>query len=271
MNSLRVLLVDDEPLAIRGLELRLASHEDIEIVGHAGNGREAIKAIHELKPDLVFLDIQMPGLDGFAVVRALLGSDVLPMFVFVTAFEAHAIAAFEAHALDYLLKPVEPTRLEIALRRARETREALSALERTRRLADMMEKIDPHAREAIAGALEGQDREAMAGGWLTRIPIRDRGRVTIVATSDIDYIDAAGDYLCIHVGDETHILRETMKAMERRLDPAQFQRIHRSAIVNLDRVKEVRPHVNGECFLTLLSGAVLKVSRSYRAVATRLT
>lgn len=267
MSAIRVLLVDDEPLAIRGLVIRLEQIGDVEVVGHSVNGREAIRMIRELRPDLVLLDIQMPGLDGFAVIRSLLGAEQMPLIIFVTAFDRYAIEAFEAHALDYLLKPVEQSRLEQAILRARQSLKARNALDRNRRLAEMMEEIDTPDRADIVALLEGE--RTGDDPYPSRLSIRDRGRIAIIAVSDIEYIDAAGDYLCLHVGGETHILRETMKAMERRLDPALFKRIHRSAIVNLDRIEAVRPHANGECFLTLKSGAELKVSRSYKGVVAR--
>ncbi|RMD86596.1 MAG: DNA-binding response regulator [Alphaproteobacteria bacterium] len=267
--SIRTLLVDDEPLALRGLEIRLSAIDDVEIVGTAANGREAIRAIRELRPDLVLLDIQMPGLDGFAVVRALLGTEELPLFIFVTAFDRYAIEAFEAHALDYLLKPVEEARLQHTVHLARERLAAKRALEQNARLKALLAGLDPPSRDALAAALE-DEVASDTSPYERQLRIRDRGRIVIVDVRDIDYIDAAGDYMCVHVGDETHVLRETMKALEQRLDPARFQRIHRSAIVNLERVAEVRPHANGECFLTLRSGQELKVSRSYKSVVMRL-
>ena len=266
--TIRTLLVDDEPLALRGLEIRLSAIADVEIVGTCANGRDAIRTIRARRPDLVFLDIQMPGLDGFAVVRALLGMPEQPLFIFVTAFDRYAIDAFETHALDYLLKPVDEARLLETVHLARERLAAARALEQNARLKALLAKMDGPAQDAAAAILA--DTEPPGGrAYERRLHIRDRGRIIIVDVDEIDYIDAAGDYMCVHVGDDTHVLRETMKALERRLDPARFQRIHRSAIVNLERIAEVRPHANGECFLKLRSGHELKVSRSYKSVVMR--
>lgn len=266
--TIRALLVDDEPLAIRGLTIRLGEFEDIEIIGTAANGREAVKVIKDLKPDLVFLDIQMPGFDGFAVLRALAGEAVMPLVVFVTAFDQYALDAFEAHALDYLLKPVEPERLKEAIHRARENMAQRTAVEQNAKIVELIETMDGEPIEALAALMDGTE-DVKDDRFDPHLRIKDRGHITIVPVADVDYVDAAGDYMCIHVGDKTHILRETMKTMEKRLDPKTFQRIHRSAIVNLDKVKEVRPHSNGECFLTLENGTELKVSRSYKDVVGR--
>ncbi|RMF14582.1 MAG: DNA-binding response regulator [Alphaproteobacteria bacterium] len=268
-RCLRVLLVDDEPLALEGLKLRLAGTEDVEIVGCANNGRAAIRAVGEHRPDVMLLDIQMPGIDGLAVVRALMGRPDMPLVIFVTAFDEYAIEAFRTHALDYLLKPVEEERLAEALAHARERLGERRSSERLARLAALIDSLDPESRPIVEALLD-DDALAEDTAYLRRLSIKDRGRITIVEAHEIDYIDAAGDYLCIHVGDQTHILRETMKAMEAKLDPRRFQRIHRSAIVNLDRVRAIEPHGNGECFLLLDNGRRLKVSRSYKAVAMRL-
>ncbi|MGF1605882.1 MAG: LytR/AlgR family response regulator transcription factor [Rhodothalassiaceae bacterium] len=266
MSVIRTLLVDDEPLALRGLAIRLEPYRDVEIAGQAANGREAIKMIRELKPDLVFLDIQMPGFNGFEVIKALVGQ-YLPLFVFVTAYDQYALEAFQAHALDYLLKPVEEQRLADAMARVREVRAQRAAVEQQARLVELVETLEGEPRTALTAILHN---EAPAQGrYDSQLHIKDRGIITRVDVADIDYIDAARDYMCIHVGDITHILRETMKQMEARLDPAVFQRIHRSTIVNLDRVREVHPHANGECFLVLHSGRELKVSRSYKSVVGR--
>jgi two-component system, LytTR family, response regulator len=263
--KIRTLLVDDETLAIQGLELRLAPFDDVEIVGRASNGREAIRAIRTEKPDLVFLDIQMPGFDGFSVVGAL--ADVEPpLFVFVTAFGQHALRAFEAQAVDYLMKPVEPERLATTLERVRKILAERGAAEEAGRLAARLAEVDPESAEPgpqAAAAAAGADRFERV------INVKDQGQIFRVDVGSIEKIDAAGDYMCVTTADQTLILRETMKDLERRLDPRKFQRVHRSTIVNLDNVKQVRPHTNGECFLTLASGATVKVSRSYREVVAR--
>ncbi|QMW22648.1 LytR/AlgR family response regulator transcription factor [Sandaracinobacteroides saxicola] len=261
--SIRTLLVDDESLAIQGLELRLQPFDDVEIVGRATNGREAIRAIRTEKPDLVFLDVQMPGFDGFSVVGAL--ADVEPpLFVFVTAFSDHAIRAFEAQAVDYLMKPVEPERLAQTMERVRKVLNEKRGAMEAERLAARLAEVDPDAVVELAPALEtGADRFERV------INVKDQGQIFRVEVDRIEKIDAAGDYMCLTTADQTLILRETMKDLERRLDPRKFQRVHRSTIVNLDNVKQVKPHTNGECFLTLASGATVKVSRSYREVVAR--
>lgn len=264
MSGLRIMLVDDEPLAIEGLALRLEAVDDIEIVARCRNGREAIRAIRDSAPDLVLLDIEMPGLGGLDVVRAFLGDPAMPLFVFVTAFDRYAVAAFETHAIDYLLKPVETSRLEMALRTARERLAERAALGQNARLRDLL--------LSLTGERSGLGEiDAAAGepGYATRLEIRDRGRTLLVEVASISHIEAAGDYLCIHAGGETHVMRETMKAMERRLDPMHFRRIHRSAIVNLEHIRELVPHRNGESFLTLQSGVRLKVSRSCKSAVAQ--
>lgn len=267
MSEIKTLLVDDEPLALRGLEIRLEPFNDITIVGQAENGREAIKQIRSQRPDLVFLDIQMPGFNGFEVIRALVG-DYMPIIVFVTAYDQYALEAFQAHALDYLLKPVEEVRLAEAIGRVRDVRAQRMAVEQQAKLVELIETMDGAPKSALTAILD-QEVPPAPGRYEAQLNIKDRGVITRVPVDQIDYIDAARDYMCIHVGETTHILRETMKQMEQRLDPAIFQRIHRSTIVNLERVKEVHPHANGECFLILQSGRELKVSRSYKTVVGR--
>lgn len=266
MKRIRTIIVDDEPLAIRGLEVRLEDHADIEIIDCCRNGREAIRSIRTNKPDLVLLDIQMPGFDGFAVLQGLMDIEP-PMIIFVTAFNEHAVKAFEAQAIDYLLKPVEDARLAGALERVRERLRVRTAISERDRLRELLRLVAPGAASAVAPA------ESMSAHAPTRyekqINIKDRGQIFRVDVDSIERIDAAGDYMCIHTGGQTLILRETMKDLEKRLDPRKFQRVHRSTIVNLECVAEVRPHTNGECFLKLGSGNEIKVSRSYRDVVAR--
>ncbi|MBR0553370.1 LytR/AlgR family response regulator transcription factor [Stakelama marina] len=262
--SIRTILVDDEPLAIQGLELRLQQHDDIEIVEKCQNGREAIRAIKTHKPDLVFLDIQMPGFDGFSVVQGLMEVEP-PLVVFVTAYSDHAIRAFEAQAVDYLLKPVEEARLADTLERVRARLSEKRGQAEIEKLKEVLAEVAPEAAEELA---EGGEQPA-ASRYEKLINIKDRGQIFRVDVDTIERIDAAGDYMCIYTGDNTLILRETMKDLEKRLDPRRFQRVHRSTIVNLDLVRQVKPHTNGECFLMLDSGAQVKVSRSYRDVVAR--
>jgi len=267
-SMIRTILVDDERLAIQGLELRLAAFDDVEIVERCANGREAIRAIKTLKPDLVFLDIQMPGFDCFSVVGGLAEIEP-PLFVFVTAFMQHAVKAFEAHAVDYLMKPVEEDRLAATLDRVRTRLDEKRGCEDRERLKDILVQVAPESMpdDIADGGANGSD--PAANRFERIINIKDRGQIFRVEVDDIERIDAAGDYMCIYTADQTLILRETMKDLEKRLDPRRFQRVHRSTIVNLDNVKSVKPHTNGECFLVLGSGTQIKVSRSYRDVVAR--
>ena len=265
--TIRTLIVDDEPLARRGLELRLREHTDISIVRQCANGREALAAIAEDAPDLMFLDIQMPGLSGLDVI-AQVPQESMPMVVFVTAFDRFAIQAFEAHALDYLLKPVDEARLAVALERVRaqwQQRQALAQREQLMALlAEVTGKgeISPDAMASPGPA--GATASAAPRRYASMLPIRS-GRETVrLDVGTIDWIDAAGDYMCLHAGGQTHVLRATMKELEDMLDPLVFQRVHRSTIVNLARVRSLRPHLNGECFLKLQSGQEIKLSRSFR-------
>jgi len=255
-RKLRTLLVDDESLSRRGLELRLKVASDIEVIGQCSNGREALQAIRESKPDLVFLDIQMPGLSGFDVLAELQPHE-LPMIVFVTAYDRFAVQAFEARAIDYVLKPVDDVRLAATLAHVRELAEQRTAVAERNQLAN------PLAALRGSGEIEGAQPAASTSppNWL---PIRN-GRETVrVPVEAIEWVDAAGDYLCIHASGNTHILRATMREMETLLDPRLFQRVHRSTIVNLTRVKSLRAHMNGEYFLRLEGGQELKLSRTYR-------
>jgi two-component system, LytTR family, response regulator len=262
--SIRTILVDDEPLATQGLMLRLEAHDDVEIVATAANGREALRQIKTQKPDLVFLDIQMPGFDGFSVIQGMLEVEP-PLFVFVTAYSDHAVRAFEAQAVDYLVKPVDEDRLAATLDRVRQRLTEKRSAEEAERLKEALVEHAPEAAEELA---EGEDAVS-ANRFEKMINIKDQGQIFRVDVDTIERIDAAGDYMCIQTGDNTLILRETMKDLDKMLDPRRFQRVHRSTIVNLDLVRQVKPHTNGECFLVLDSGAQVKVSRSYRDVVAR--
>jgi len=261
LSRIRTLLVDDERLARRGLELRLATAPDFEIVGECENGREAIEKVAALAPDVMFLDIQMPGLNGFDVLAAL-PQDTMPVVVFVTAFDRYALDAFEARALDYLLKPVDDERLGQALERIRAQVRARDTLSQHEKMLALLADVKG------AGELEPEEVLARMASPATRYPeiiaIRTGRDVMRVHAAEIEWIDAAGDYMCIHAAGQTHVLRATMKQLENALDPAVFQRVHRSAIVNLARVRKLRPHANGEYFLTLAGGQELKLSRTHR-------
>ena len=260
--TIRTLIVDDEKLAIQGLQLRLEPYSDVEVIGTCVNGREAIRAIKTEKPDLVFLDIQMPGFDGFSVVKGVMEIEP-PLFVFVTAYEEHAIRAFEANAVNYLMKPVDEDKLADTLDRVRTRLAEKRSADEAEKLKDVLAEIAPDAIESLPS------EEESVGRYERMINVKDRGQIFRVDVDTIEHIEAAGDYMCIYTGDNSLILRETMKDLERRLDPRVFQRVHRSTIVNLDQVHQVKPHTNGECFLVLGSGAEVKVSRSYRDVVAR--
>ena len=262
--TIRTILVDDEPLATQGLQLRLEPHDDVEVIATCSNGREAISAIKTHKPDLVFLDIQMPGFDGFSVVQGLMEIEP-PLFVFVTAYGDHALRAFEAQAVDYLMKPVDESRLADTLERVRQRLAERRGVAEVDRLKEVLAEVAPDAVDE-----RGEASPEMASNRYEKlINIKDRGKIFRVDVDTIEIVEAAGDYMCIKTGDNTLILRETMKDLEKRFDPRRFQRVHRSTIVNLDLVREVKPHTNGECFLVLESGASVKVSRSYRDVVAR--
>jgi two-component system LytT family response regulator len=261
MSKIRTIIVDDESLARRGLTIRLKNYENIEVVAQCKNGREALIAIEELCPDLVFLDIQMPGVDGFEVVRNI-QSDSMPLIVFVTAFDQYAIEAFEVHAIDYVLKPIEDTRLATAIERAAQHLEQSKENNQKKRLMDLITNITGETPAKINEMLaNGTPNESQ---YPEKIAIKDGGETTLVPSKEISWIDAAGDYMCVHANDVVHVLRSTMKNLEEKLNPNNFQRIHRSTIVNLDMIEKVCSHINGEYYLVLKGGARLKMSRSYR-------
>ena len=259
--TIRTILVDDEKLAIQGLQLRLQAFDDIEIIDTCANGREAIRKIKTEKPDLVFLDIQMPGFDGFSVVKGVMEIEP-PLFVFVTAYQEHAIRAFEANAVNYLMKPVDEDKLADTVARVRQRIAEKKSSDEAEKLKEVLAEVAPDAVEGVEG-------DEDTGRYEKLINVKDRGQIFRVDVDTIEHIEAAGDYMIISTGDNSLVLRETMKDLERRLDPKSFQRVHRSTIVNLDQVRQVKPHTNGECFLVLGSGAEVKVSRSYRDVVAR--
>lgn len=268
MTAIRTLIVDDEALARRGLELRLAAFEDVEIVAQCRNGREALQAAQEHAPDLIFLDVQMPGLSGFDVLRRLSGSR-MPAVVFVTAFDAYALRAFDANAIDYLLKPINDDRLAESVARARATLDERAACRHRAKLLRLLCELT--GRELT---IEDALTEAEGGGsprFPRRLAIQDGRKTNCVDVDAIDWVDAAGDYMCVHAGGETYVLRGTMKRLEELLDPEVFVRVHRSAIVNRNRVRAMRPHRNGEYFLKLSCDHELKLSRKYKTNVQRLT
>ncbi len=260
METIKAVIVDDEPLARRGLVMRLREMEGIEVVAECGSGREALVTVAEQMPDLLFLDIQMPGMTGFDVVGRL-QQDNMPMIVFVTAYDEYAIEAFEVQAIDYLLKPIDDERLTDAVDRARRLHEQADATTDKQQLLDLIIGMTGKSAHSVAQLLHDHSG---AASYPDRLAIKDGGETTLVPTTQIDWVDAAGDYMCVHADNETHIMRITMKQLEAKLDPAVFQRVHRSTIVNLSRVEKLIAHLNGEYHLLLTNGQSVKMGRTYR-------
>jgi two-component system LytT family response regulator len=249
---IRVLIVDDEPIARRGIRQQLWGEADLEVIGECGDGAAAIDAITGLAPDLVFLDIQMPEVGGFDVVEAI-GIVRMPAVVFVTAYDEHALRAFDVHAVDYVLKPIDRHRFRTAVERAR------------RRLAHAPGQLD----RRIAAALGELGRPAQ--DYAKRLAIKGDGRVILVDVDEVDRLEAAGNYVEVHSGARHHLVRETMASLEARLDPARFVRVSRSSIVNADRVRELQPMFNGDFVVVLRDGTKVAGSRRYRAAFDMLT
>jgi two-component system LytT family response regulator len=255
--TIRTLIVDDEDLARRGLRTLLRQADDVEILKECRNGREAIEAITHSEPDLVFLDIQMPGKTGFEVI-AEIDEQKCPYVIFVTAFDKFALQAFDVHALDYLLKPVNEERFHAALSRARAVLSSAHDDSLVRRFLQAAADIRrPGAGNVTVAAVD-------------RLPVKANGKVMAVRVADIDWIEADHDYVLLHVSDKSWILRETIANVEMRLALSGFVRIHRSALVNVDRVRELRPRSKGEFSVVLLDGKQLKMTRNYRAAVERL-
>jgi two-component system LytT family response regulator len=252
----RVVVVDDEPLARQRIRRLLRREPDVRIVGECADGSEAVATILREDPDLLFLDVQMPELDGFGVLRAL-PVERLPVTVDVTAFDQYALQAFDAQALDYLLKPFTEARFRTAFERARAAVGGAEPADRVRLLAllDQMRGAQRELRELV---------EATNPAATDRLLVREKGRIRIVVAEEVDYFEAARNHVRLHVGRSTHLLRESLGALERRLDPARFARIHRSTVVNLDRIAEIQPWFSGDAMLVLRDGAKLRLSRAYR-------
>jgi two-component system LytT family response regulator len=262
--KISTLIVDDEPLARKGLSLRLAEFDNIKLVGECKNGVEAVTLIPQLRPDLVFLDIQMPGLNGFQVIHKLQElNQTIPIIVFVTAFDSYAIKAFDIHALDYILKPLDNQRLASAIAKV----EHYMALKKE---GDQSQKLVRLVADFTGEDCEDIMRKLASGENISNhsfpdiLAIKDGSEITRVNISEIQWIDAAGDYMCVHTADQTHIMRKTMKELDQQLDPRKFVRVHRSAIVNINYVQKLISHISGEYHLILNNGSELKVSRSHR-------
>ena len=264
-RPLRVLIVDDEPLARQRIADLLRHEPNVDIVGEADNGHQAVEKIHALDPDLVFLDVQMPGKTGLDVVRDVGAAD-MPATIFVTAFDQYALAAFDVAAIDYLVKPFDDERFEQAFRRARKLVE-LGGLEKLRsQLLDVLGASGPGGGGGASSAMSRQPAASSttSQGYLERIAVEMKGRVRVVPVSQIDYITASGPYAELHVGERMFVIRESMQTLEERLDPAVFLRIHRSAIVRLDLVETFLRAPGGDYEVQLKGGVRLRVSRSRR-------
>ncbi|HEV2207145.1 MAG TPA: LytTR family DNA-binding domain-containing protein [Verrucomicrobiae bacterium] len=245
--TLRILIVDDEPLARERIRSLLQGEPEIEIVAECANGQQAVQAVEAHRPGLMFLDVQMPEMGGFEVLRAI-PPERLPLVIFVTAYDQHALKAFEVHALDYLLKPFKQSRFKQALSHAREVLAQRGGAGVSRELLALLEQVRP------------------GPGWLVRIPVREGERVQFIKTSQIEYIESAGNYVVLHAGKANHVVRETLTALETRLNPRQFLRISRSALVNMDQIKEVQPLFKGEHAVRLHNGKQLTMTRGLREV-----
>jgi len=256
--KLTAAIVDDEPLARERLRTLLAAEPDVDVIAECASGREAVAALQQRRPDVLFLDIQMPELDGFGVLRELSAPAPgqarapLPLVIFVTAFDEHAVRAFEAEALDYLLKPFKPARFRQALTRAR---------------AQLADKTGDDTNRRLLALLESRPS---APAHLARIAVRDRDRTRFVKVADIDWIEASGNYVVLHAAKENFVLRETLAALETQLSPREFYRLNRSALVRLDRVREVEPAFNDEHVVVLTTGIRLPLTRGVRELQERL-
>ena len=263
MSKLKTIIVDDEPLALKYLRSVLADSIDIEVVADFRNGREAVLAASQINPDLMFLDIQMPGMNGFEVIKAL-QSDVMPMVIFVTAFDQYALDAFDLHAVDYILKPLDPERVARAVERAVDR---LQGHQDESHKAPLIGAIGAIADRVAAVTPPG---EPASESIKDKLLVRDSGVVKVIPFDDIDWVDAAGDYMCVHALGETHIVRTTLTELIAKLDDSLFVRIHRSTIVNIERVVTVSPLQKGGSLLHLKGGEELKVSRNYREAIRNL-
>jgi two-component system LytT family response regulator len=254
--KLKTIIVEDEPIARDVLRIMLQDFPQVEVLRECGNGLDAVDTIRTLKPDLVFLDVRIPDLDGLGVIHEI-GVSKMPAVIFVTAYDKYAVKAFEAQALDYLLKPFDKARFRTVMKRA------LSFFESAEQRENLTERI----RALITS--EGTPGPA-SRDFPKRVTIKDNGRIYFVRSDEIDWFEAAGDYVTLHIGKSRHLLHETLSAIEGRLDPAKFLRIHRSVIVNVSRISELVPYNNGEYFVYLSDGTKLKLSRSYREQLKRL-
>jgi two-component system LytT family response regulator len=263
MPKLKTIIVDDEPLALNFLRSMLAEFSDVDVVAECRNGREAVLAASQMSPELMFLDIQMPGMNGFEVIKAL-QSDVMPMVIFVTAFDQYALDAFDLHAVDYILKPLDPERVARAVNRAIDRLHDNRAESYKAPLIGAIGAIAERVSAATPVAADVHEPEPASGSIKGKLLVRDSGVVKVIPFDDIDWVDAAGDYMCVHASGETHVIRITLGELMEKLDDKLFVRIHRSTIVNVQRVVSITPLPKGGSLLELSEGETLKVSRNYR-------
>ena len=263
MSKLKTIIVDDEPLALNFLRSLLAEFPDVDVVAECRNGREAVLAASQMSPELMFLDIQMPGMNGFEVIKAL-QSDVMPMVIFVTAFDQYALDAFDLHAVDYILKPLDPERVARAVNRAIDRLHDNRAESYKAPLIGAIGAIAERVSSATPVEADVHEPEPASGSIKGKLLVRDSGVVKVIPFDDIDWVDAAGDYMCVHASGETHVIRITLGELMEKLDDKLFIRIHRSTIVNVQRVVSITPLPKGGSLLELSAGETLKVSRNYR-------
>ena len=261
MTKLRTLIVDDEPLALKLIRKHLEKMSEIEIVAECKNGREAFETTLELAPDLIFLDIQMPGMDGFDVIQKL-QSDVLPLVVFTTAYEQYALDAFDVHAVDYILKPLDKDQLKRAVERSLKRFNQGEKSAHKNRIIGAIDDINHRGQVHQSSHTAKSNNHTIE----PKIVVKDRDVITLLSQADIEWIDAAGDYVCLHVDGVTHIKRSTLKDLLAELDENIFKRVHRSTIVNLNHIEKIIPLSKGEFFLQLSEFERIKVSRNYRDV-----
>ena len=265
MTRLKTIIVDDELLARKLILSCLDEIPEIEVVAECVNGLEAVSAICEQEPDLMFLDISMPGLNGFEVIKNI-QPELLPMVIFCTAYERYALDAFDVHAVDYIVKPLDEERLQLAVKRAQARyHETGSSSGKKAPLLGAIETITSNVNERIPLRERSPDA-SQAADHERKLTIRDRDSIKLIKADSIAWVDAAGDYMCVHAKGETHVMRCTMKSLLTELDKSVFKRVHRSTIVNLNYIEEVIPHFKGEYFLRLDNGERIKVSRKYREV-----
>lgn len=262
MKKTRILIADDEPIVLRGMKTLLKEEKGVDLVGECTDGRMALEEIRRLRPDLVFLDIQMPELDGFEVIERI-GIEKMPHTVFVTAYDKYAVEAFRVNAIDYLLKPFSPERFKESLSRAIRHVQGEQESRMSSNWLPVIEQIISRQRDIEASIHQGHSVEVQHG-YLQRVVIKSRGRVILLKVEEIDWIEAAGAYVRVRCRGEQHLLRERLGAIERRLRPDRFTRIHRSTIVNIEKIKELQPLFYGDYQVVLLDGTKLTLSRRYR-------